>query len=717
MKKYLIALPVVLFIILQTGCEEEMDERFKKPEWLKGDNIRTLEENGNYKHFLSLMDKAEYRVSIENQLFTLFAPNDSAFDAYFESLGIDSVGDLTKRQAEELFGLHVLINPRSRDQLIYEYAWGELERPEGEYGSLFVRKQTYSSYPEYTEIARYDPEFAGDTLIIESGRTYLPFFTKEYFEDYYGDPDGSDYLAMYPTSNWSGTQWHDAMVIGEATGTSSGFIYYVDRVVKPAPTIDKYISDHPETFGLFYDIAQRFATYRSAGINEKDERVYSKSYSLRFDIAEDMGPNTGEPAAWLYFFSAMIPNNEVFQEYLDNTIFQTYDHIDSVPQPYWIYLLESHLSQHLQIPSKMAFNFRNSFGDKIDINIDTDIEAGYMCNNGVVYTMNKVIEPNVFTCVPGPIVYNRNYTTFLYLLNNTALLSTLSKVDKEFTLFAPTNEELLESGIREIKDDDGEVIIQIEGSDGIFRDMENEDMIELAQNYYHYGLVDNFEGEGFLEMASGNYIYYNSNRVYSGSNFQAGDFNNITNKFESNKNGNLFYIDNSIKQPWRLARLLLNDPDLSAFTDLLNEAGLIDSLQDEYEDEIYYKRVTFLEETDQWTVFAPDNEAIANAESQGLILHDNDEEKDSLRSFLYYHFVREDCIFDDGKLSGKFPTQLSEISGENLIYQELTINNSENNLQVQDNTGQIVPVLHENANTLARFSVVHKIGTCLKNKD
>ena len=133
---------VVIFGI--TGCNDHQ-ERYEDPPWLGGSSIETLEKRGNFTIFLELMDRADYTDPITKQLFTLFVPNDAAFEEYFASAGISSVNDLTDEEARQLFTLHVLRNPRSRFYLIYEYAWSELQTPKAEYASLFHRKETPST--------------------------------------------------------------------------------------------------------------------------------------------------------------------------------------------------------------------------------------------------------------------------------------------------------------------------------------------------------------------------------------------------------------------------------------------------------------------------------------------------------------------------------------------------------------------------------------------
>lgn len=710
---------LVFLALFFTQCTDRYD-RYENPPWLGGTNIETLEKEGNYDHFLALMDKADYRNSIENQLFTLFVPTDSAFEAYFASVGISSVEDMTVNEAEEIFGLHILINPRSREQLMYEYAWEELQDPRGEYGTLFHRKRTYSVPQDYLEEVKYFEEFKDQTIPIYRRNTFLPLFTTEYFEDYFGDPNGSDYLFLYPESSWSGTQWHDAMVTEAEVRTSSGFIYYIDRVVTTPPSIDMYLKENQDDFSIFYDFAQRFAEYGSPQFDEQDVRRYSKSYNQILDIADITGPGSGTETWMLYMFSAYIPRDDVLQEWLDNTVYKTYDNIDSVPKLFMVFLLQSHLADRLALPSKMAQTFQNYYGDKIEIDPDVDIAYAHMCSNGPVFAMNKVLEPNAFTCVPGPLFYNKNYTTFLYALQYSNKLTTLTQPSINSTLFAPSNDELLEYGIRENTDLDGEVFLQIRKSSGVWTSMETVDIEEFVGDYIYIGNKEDFAGEGFLQMESDNYVYYNNGVVYGGGNQEIGDEVLVMEKVPSEKNGNMYYVDNTIKRPPNAAEYILADPELSSFKDLLYEAELIDSIQLRYEDDddsLKIPRVRFISDELQWTVFAPSNDALAQAELDGIVPHDSTE---LLQKFIYYHFAKGTIsVFDDGEYNGKLPSYLEAldtISG-NVKNPPLEFINSVNNLGVMDLTGNTVYVDPADANRLIQYGSLHKIDAVLRYEE
>ncbi|MFN8206358.1 MAG: hypothetical protein U0T82_02975 [Bacteroidales bacterium] len=72
-----------------------------------------------------------------------------------------------------------------------------------------------------------------------TGIKLMPLFTTDYFEDFSGNPDGSDYLFMYRDRNWNNDMcWGPAMVTQSEVRTGNGFIYFIDRVVPPQPNID-----------------------------------------------------------------------------------------------------------------------------------------------------------------------------------------------------------------------------------------------------------------------------------------------------------------------------------------------------------------------------------------------------------------------------------------------------------------------------------------------
>jgi uncharacterized surface protein with fasciclin (FAS1) repeats len=699
-------------LLLLPGCEEETPEIYQSPPWLGGTSIETLTEEGDCNIYLELMEKAEYTEPITKQLFTLFVPRDSAFEAYFKSAGISSVDELTEDQARQLFTLHVLRNPRSRFQLIYEWVWGELQGPTGEYAALFFRKETNSTSLPYRETAVYDPNYIGEELIIHTRRyKWVPLFTVDFMEDYFASTDGSDYEFLYRDSKWNGMQWHNAMVTEAEVRTRNGFIYYLDRVVPPMPSLEEYMKDNQDKYGVYYDLIQRFARYRANGTNEQDQLVYIKYYiDPMLDIADDLGPSPGDDLRRQDLFTAYIPRNDVLQAYLDENVYPYYSSIDSLPSVTLHYIIQSHITDKLGLKSKIEKGVYNVFGDIIQIDPDNDIADAFMCSNGALYEMNKVVEPYAFTTVPGPLFFNSDYSIFLNALLITDLMNSISTPEFKVSVFAPNNEQLANYGIRYNSVDN---VMQFLNRSGLWTDFRLEDLEEFVENHIIKTKVTDFSGEGFVEMSSRHYVYYNNNKFYGAGNYEDNDNTGYTEMEENEINGVLYYLDNVIKAPdYTAAELIKNDPELSELYSLLDSSGLLTTRVDQFTFDTL-PVLNFLTESDYWTMFLPDNSAIIQAENDGEIPDD----QDLLKDFLFNHFVKGDVIFDDGQKSGIFYTNfIDSITGAGIVYGELDILNSPNNLQITDQSGQVIFVNHNNANKLIDGGVMHKISSVIKHE-
>lgn len=727
MKKKVQRLQIAIFTLSLLlglfGCSKQQD-RYDDPPWLGGTSIETLESRGNYTIYLRLMELANYREPISKQLFTLFVPNDEAFNAYFKANGISSVESLTKDEAVQLFTLHVLRNPRSRYQLIYEYVWSEEQGPDGEYAALFFRKPTPSTSTPYNETVRYYPALKGKTLLMYTGDKLVPLFSKDYFEDFFGAADGSDYLFMYPNSKWDNSSslkskamnWANAQVLPNPENpeelevrTASGFIFFIDQVVPPMPSIEEYLLAHQDSYGLYYDILQRFATYGNTKMNEKKEVMYRKSYDLVSNLAEEQGPFTGNEVRMKDMYTAFIPEDAVFQEYLNKKVLKSYPSLDSVPKITLYYILQTQLSRSLGLISKIEKSYFNSFGDPMTISRN-DIKSSYMCSNGVLYNMKRVLEPNVFTCVPGNLFFDKNYSTFLYILNAANMLTALSNSNSDVTLFAPSNDQLEKYNIRY---NSITTTVEYKGQDKVWKTMKTDDLNMFAKDHVYDGKLSDLSGEGYIEMASGNFVKYSNYEIQGPENQIIRDKVTIKETIPNEKNGILYNVNNVIKSKYVMGKLLLKDPETTDFAKLLVSAKLLDNRFIDQITRDTLPNLKFLVEAKYWTGLIPTNAAMAKAKAEGLIPTDPEE----LKKFLLYHFVRNKTIFDNGDPMGKgefSSNQLAPVTPTGPIYTPITINNAVNNLTITDQSGQVITVDHSKANYLVRKGVMHKINSVLK---
>jgi len=743
MKKSVKLILVAIFavgIFGMTGCVDHQ-ERYETPPWLGGSSIEILTERGNYTTFLALMEKANYTEPISKQLFSLFVPNDEAFDAYFKSIGKNSVNDLTKDEAVSLFTLHVLRNPRSRFNLVYEFAWNEFQGPYqdikmGEYASLFHRKETPSTSIPYPEVVKYSPpERIGQELLIYTGTKNVPLFTEEWFTDYGGDINGSDYVFMYPGSTWKkdytpnlkGMNWHNAQVIPNPeipdeleVRTASGFIYFLDRVVPIMPNIEEYMRNNQNKFGIYYDILQRFALYGTPKIDEQKRTLYQKSYKEVFDLAHERGPSAGNAGVIppQNMWTAFLPTNDVMQNYLNNTVFKYYTTLDSVPSVTLFYILQTQLSRSVVLMSKLKNGYFNAFGDATDIS-QSDITSGYMCSNGVVYESKKVLEPNVFTCVPGLLFVDKDYTTLLYVLQKTNNLSVLSNPDSHVTLFASTNKALEEYGIR--YNATGDRIEFRSPADGKWNAMSTLDLNFFAQDQIYKGRLSDFSGDGaYVENLSGNYINYGNNKIAAGENKFSGKLAGVDEVVVNERNGFLIKVNKPIQSRFVMGQYLVSDPEVSEFTALLVRANLLDMRTRDAVTKEVIPNLKFLAGAKYWTGFIPTNQAMKKAREAGIIPEKyptSTAGKDSINSFIMYHFVKDDVVFDDGvSQKGIYKTNRTykDTDGKTTLNATVAISNVPKNLSLTDVSEQVVKLDHAKANILVRKGVCHKIDTVLK---
>jgi uncharacterized surface protein with fasciclin (FAS1) repeats len=720
MKKGIIPIITVICILVIISCEkifeDKHQERFEDPEWLDGSILETLQEDTTgFDIFLALMDRAGYTDKMERGIYSLFVANDESYREYFSSIGIDSVGQLSNNDARQLFEMCVINSPRSEHQLIYDYIFGAWQGPGSEYGALIFRIKTLSKSPPQKELVQYHAQFEGQTLDIISSQKFVPVFSTEFFRDFNGATDGSDYNYFFPDVSWENklvynTKWYNANLL-VAKVCSNGYIYFLDKAVPIIYSIEEFLRNNQDKYGLYYDIAQRFARYSYAGRLDDPEQtmVYTKSYTasglLGINFADENGPS-GTDAVYQRrsIYSALIPTDEALQDYLDNTVFKYYSSIDSVPEVTLTYILQAHLTKHFELPSKMAKTFFNYYSDIIPIDPYNDVIEATILSNGAFFGLNRVLEPLAFKTVTGPLFFNSNYTTFLYALNASGLMTSLTKDDIKATVFAPPNEALLDWGINYNKSLER---LEKRRSDGVWEEMEELDIIEFVQDHFIYQELDNLMEEGYLVTRSENIFYHKDDKIISGGNAEDNDEATITEIIDSKINGKLMLMDNVIKAPKKsAAQHVTGDPDFLEFFQLCVQADLIDSITIQGTLE-KIPRIKFMIDAEKWTGFIPDNNAVTTAIANG----DIPQNTDSLARFVRYHFIPDAMLVDFYEHTGTYETAASDTLGTPL---NLNLNITPGKLDVTDKTGQVITVAPANANIMVSDGIYHKITSVFK---
>ena len=385
---------------------------------------------------------------------------------------------------------------------------------------------------------------------------------------------------------------------------------------------------------------------------------------------------------------------------------KTYSEIDSIPKVTLYYILQTQLSRSLGLISKISTSYFNSFGDPVIITRD-DISSAHMASNGVVYEMKKVLEPNVFTCVPGKLFFDANYSTFLYAMNQSGMIAALSNPNSQVTLFAPNNDQMESYGIRY---DPISGAIMYKGKDLKWNRMQTTSLVMFVQDHIYPGRLDDLTEERYIEMSSKNFIRISNGAIQAAENQRYRETVQIAEKIPNEKNGILYNVTRPIKSNYGMGKFLVQDPEVSKFKDLLVKAGFLVPKQLDQLTRDTVPNLKFLAEADYWTALIPTNAAIDAATAAGLIPTD----KEELKKFILYHFIRKNVIFDDGKQSGAFETNRALVTPTGTEYLTLKITNTLNSMTIEDNSLQVVTVDHAKANYLVRKGVVHKINSVLK---
>ncbi|MEN8155843.1 MAG: hypothetical protein ABFS10_02750 [Bacteroidota bacterium] len=702
---------IFLLLLLNSGCEEKHMERYEDPPWLGGSILETLESDtlGTYDIYYTLLEKAGYVEPLEKGLFTVFVANDEAFEKYFAGHNIASVDEISARTARNFIELNLLNSPRARHQLVYDYLWGAWQKEGSELGALPFRIPTRSSSNIATETVRYFPDFKGSELSLDVEPKWVPLFSTEFFRDYAGDQQGSDYTYFFPETEWSGLQWYNANIIRKEVRTSNGFIYYLDRPVAYIPSIEEYLRENQDHYGVFYDIMQRFATYEFSSYDAEGdyEMLYKKSYYGIDDLARETGPTNHEIYSRRDIWSIFVPTNDAMQQYLDENLLDRFGSVDSVPEVTLIYLLKSHMFSNFLLPSKMQHTIYDAFGDEVLIDLQNGVVDKVVLSNGAFFGTNFVKEPNAFKTVTAPLFFDKKYTTFLNALSYSGLIPSLTKPEVRTDLLVADDEVLEANGI---KYDPIRQEVQKRESNGDWVAMSLEEVRGFVEGHMILQEDVDLSGEGFQQMVSGNYIHYSNASIQAGGNVETGDSAIITGETDSGINGILYDIDNVIKEPENdMATYIYNDPELLELFNLMDISGMVKWSQDPLTMELV-PSLPFLNGFENLTAFLPDNKTIRIAQDEGVIPFT----QSGLHDFIKYHFLIGKTVFDDGVANGDIATaRVEKVVNDTPIYTQVTIENAPGNLQVTDHSGQVVSVDHEKANILVEKGSCHKISQVL----
>lgn len=432
------------------------DDHYKAPDWLKGNAWQVMEADGNHKSMLKAVELTGYRPIVEGQtILTVMAPDDAAWQKYLQELGYTSVDDMYQRDPKQLkktVGYHLMY---------YAYDWqkmvnfrpnegdGATEEQLNRNAGMYYKHRTRSQ--DDMELMRGKMNSVDTTVTVYHYERFLPVFSHKFFETK-GIDAKNNYEYFYPHSTWTGGtngfNVSNASVTDQnAVVTDNGYLYHVDQVVRPLETIYQQLKQNPNysDFINLYDQYAEFTLASQQTIENVGYNVYQLSHGSLPPIAWEWPVSSYQQMATLSSagYNIFAPSNQAIQRFFNDYWtaergYATLADLDPLVLEYFI--MQSFSDENAMVFPEEIRNekVQTRFGTPININPD-DVDDRMICANGVVYGMNHMEAPAIFSSVVGPAFADTTYQCYLYTLDRSGLVLSLASNKAEFVTLIPTN--------------------------------------------------------------------------------------------------------------------------------------------------------------------------------------------------------------------------------------------------------------------------------------
>lgn len=486
------------------SCEQEKDLYYERPSTLEGTIYEQLKKDGRFELYLQAVDKVPSAERLKHTgSFTVFPPTD---DAFYKFLG-EQDKDFADLSDEELAA-------------IVEYSYTDFALPRkflttrSEWGYWVDKNDAYKKKTKYIRPA-YDEK--GYRIINEP--KYIPIFSNEYFAAVGGSgEEEATYTFFYPTTAWnkSGFGFNVAsanVVENKEMTANNGFIYPVDAVLLPSNNIIEELqtSNKSQVFtSLFENFVEYVYSEYETDKQQSPVDLYYKRYQgskpqelsspvaeLDIDVnSENINSSYSEQAPQYSSHVVFAPTNEAINRHLAK-----YNGAPS--RPALRYLLNAHfIKDIIQYPYQLnkegnPYNYLFEQGLIIDQKV---------VSNGLIYYIDGVIEPDLFSSVVAPVFLNEKYSMQMYALEKSGQTLQLADLSSAFRLLILDNSYFEDRNITYEPSTDTFL------KDGKVWNVNSDDPLAMSKDSV-VALINRtiVKGElkgGYGKMSSGAYVYF-----------------------------------------------------------------------------------------------------------------------------------------------------------------------------------------------------------------
>lgn len=726
---------LLLLVVFFSNCRKKaFDEFYGRPESLAAPIYQQLQAKGKFKNLLACIDKAGYTATLSAAgYWTLFAPNDSAFQQFFTQRGIADISKLDSGTCKQIVTYGLVYNAFAKARL------GDYQSAAGWVPNMAFKRRT-ANYIGYYD----DTTFTGQKVKALSSNRNGGFITGDnnnknipYFLDNFLGANrltSADYNYFYPGTTYLGFNVVDAKVVTQDIVAENGFIHEIDKVILPLPNFDQYLASNPQysEFKKLFDkymvqfvlSADATARYKLLGGNSD---VYIKGYNagLAFSLNNENFLKLQDNDAQASGYTMFVPTNDVLKNYINTVLLENYTSLDQMPLQIIVDFLNAHMWQGNVWPSK--FTTTNNFqGEPARFDATTDVIDKKILSNGIFYGTNKVQQANVFTTVYGRVYLDPNYLLMLKILNtapNYGINITIPTIKYTVVMMS---DAVIKSFGYDYNNSTLTWQYSPPGSTTIVSGNAARDaLLRIVATHIiptPNGEMDNLTDSGIVESLNGEYVKYNKNKFISAGSQDSG-FTISATGTKTSINGRVYYADKLLTYTTRTigSKIVSLGGTSAANSDYYNFAQLLKS-------STLYNVVTGdilgVSPGVFYTVFVPNNAAIQAAATAGWLpklasgqpnLTNNPAwsqgAKDSINSFILFHILNKNTVVPDGKKTGTFETLYKKVSTDPGT---LRINSAPKTMQVTDNYGRVSNVLTPKSNNLADRCVIHLIDNYLQ---
>lgn len=635
----------MLFLV---ACES-MDEK-DGGKYSLGSTFRILESRGNFTSFIKALDRSGYRRLVDGGgLVTVFAPDDAAFGSYLQKkYGTTDVDQVPVEELTLLVGCHMIqFAYTTEDFLSFSMVSSDDGTDTGD-GSCYKYK-TYGR----PAIEEYTDPLNRRKVKIFSREKYMPVFsTRMFAKRGISDAEG-DYRLLFPDVNWQGAD--DRLYAGNAAVTESGiptdngYLYIVDKVMEPARTIYKELSDNSSSvdYSLCKGLFDRVSLYKyDAAVSKNYAGASGDSLFYFYHWKEPLRMSEIPEIAseWTYHDESgvvfdrglryanncFLPQDDVLKEYLKN-YFSEYgtqtqeDFLDLIPKNAIYHFLRAHVygTRDLILPSELNMSpVVGVNGEHFNLSTSELKDVRY-CSNGVIYGMDKIFEPAVFTRLTAPLFRYPQFSFYARAFNTKNMYQQTVDVNNRFSLFIQNDQDLATAGYSSSEGSTTHGDYTFRSKSG---NMNANAVSNLLMSQFVYGDLPALEETDarryFVAKDEKTYFYVKDKALFDYSGKEV----SVKATFDTD-NGTVYQTDRVIPARAGAYSETGKLPEYQQFKSLMitaglgnNSGGLVTPIAD-------------------GLVFFPTNEAILAAKSAGMIPEVVDGDVTELRKYLQYYFV------------------------------------------------------------------------------